>query len=108
MPTERNSEERSDEESLVQRAPEERAARTARRAVNLLLLTMLTLGEAVGAVARIFRVSKVLSGWPRGPVCRVHGPCATEQSEGRFSLPGGEKRPRAAGVGFYFRSTEVI
>jgi hypothetical protein len=42
-----NSEERSDEESLVQRAPEERAAQIARRAVNLLLLTMLTLGEAV-------------------------------------------------------------
>ena len=67
MPTERNSEERSDEESLVQRALEERAARTARRAVNLLLLTMLTLGEAVRWVARIFRVSKALSESPRGP-----------------------------------------
>src|SRR3954447_15557502 len=66
MPTERNSEERSDEESLVQRAPEQRAARTARRAVDLLLLTMLNLCAAVGWSPRVSRVPKALSESPRG------------------------------------------
>jgi hypothetical protein len=59
MPTlGRNPEERSDEGSLVQRALKRRSARTARRAVSLLLLTMLVQREQNWVVAIDLRESR--------------------------------------------------
>ena len=105
MPTlGRNPEERSDEGSSIQRALKTRSARTARRAVSLLLLTMLVQREGNWVVAIGLPESRSLAKSCR-KCCfaRVYRRCGNEISEGGFSPPGVEKA-RVSGLVLTFTS----
>jgi hypothetical protein len=78
------------------RAMKERSARTARRAVSLLLLTMLVQREKNWVVGRLRQSRSIETSRRKCCFSRFYGRCETCTTPGAHFLSGGEKAPSGA------------